>query len=312
MTTTTPAPIDISLCICTFKRPALLDSLLHAIAQQDTTGLRLEVIVVDNDPQASARTVLQGWQEKLPFALTALHEATPNIAIARNAAVAAAQGEWIVFIDDDELPDPGWITSLIQAQRDYQADAVFGPVLPRYTASTPAWIQQGNFFYRRRFKTGTVITTHDARTGNVLIRRACLLAIDGPFDTSFGRTGAEDTMLFRDMIALGAKFVWCDEATVSEEVPASRANLAWLLKRSYRLGQTYVLSETARLSGLAYWQRTAYLGLRAVAQLGIAAVLTVLILPFSSVTSIAWLRTTSAQCGKLSAIAGHRYHEYGN
>lgn len=305
-------PIDISICICTYKRPALLDALLHALTLQQTGNLQLEVVVVDNDPKGSAGKVLQQWKTQLPYPLTALHETTPNIAIARNAVVAAAVGTWILFIDDDETPDPDWIVSMMQTQQDFQADAVFGPVLPRYTDQTPAWIKAGNFFYRRRFNTGTRITTQDARTGNVLLRRACLSAIAGPFDTRFGRTGAEDTMLFRDMIAQGAKLVWCDEATVSEEVPPSRANLTWLVKRSYRLGQTYVLSETARLSGAAYWQRTLYLGARGLVQLGIAAVMTIATLPFSRIRAITWLRTTSAQCGKLSAIAGHRYHEYGN
>jgi succinoglycan biosynthesis protein ExoM len=310
MTNTTP--VDISICICTFKRPELLNDLLHALTQQATAHLHIEVVVVDNDPRRSASAVLQQWQTQLPFPLTALSETTPNIAIARNAAVAAAQGTWVLFIDDDETPDPDWIVSMVQTQARYNADAVFGPVLPRYNDETPDWVKKGNFFYRRRFNTGTVITTQDARTGNVLIRRSCLTAMHGPFDTSFGRTGAEDTMLFRDMIAQGAVLVWCDEATVSEEVPASRANLPWLVKRSYRLGQTYVLSETARITGIPYAKRALYLGSRALVQLGIAVVLTVAVLPFSRITAIRWLRTSSAQCGKLSALAGHRYHEYGH
>lgn len=308
---TIPA-IDISICICTFKRPALLAQLLHALTLQARDDLSLEVIVVDNDPARSAATVLAEWQTRLPYPLQALSVSTPNIALTRNTAVHAAQGTWVLFIDDDELPDGHWIAALYAAQKTYQADAVFGPVLPRYNTHTPDWIKAGRFFDRRRMATGTRVTTHDARTGNVLIRRASLLAIPGPFDIAFGRTGAEDTMLFRDLIAHGATLVWCDEATVSEEVPAERANLSWLMRRSYRLGQTYVLSEIVRLSGIQRIGRAAYLGLRALAQLAIAAVITVMAFPFSRITAIRWLRTLCAQCGKLSAIAGHRYHEYGH
>ncbi len=308
----TPPHVDISICICTFKRAALLDGLLDALTLQQTGTLQIEVIVVDNDPQGSARPVLQKWHNQLPYPLYSLAETTPNIAVARNAAVGKAQGTWVLFIDDDEMPDANWILSMIHTQKTYDADAVFGPVLPRYTDTTPSWIIKGNFFYRRRFQTGTIITTQDARTGNVLIRRACLKNIHGPFDTNFGRTGAEDTMLFRDMIAQGATLIWCDEATVTEEVPSSRANLPWLIRRSYRLGQTYILSETARLSGMPYLRRALYLGGRGAIQLAIAVVLTLLALPFSRITAITWLRISSGQCGKLSALAGHRYHEYGN
>ena len=189
---------------------------------------------------------------------------------------------------------------------------MFAPVLPRYGDDTPQWIRRGDFFNRRRFATGTVIGIQDARTGNVLIRRSKLMALPGPFDLAFGRTGAEDTMLFRDMLAQGAKFIWCDEATVSEEVPAQRANLNWLLRRSYRLGQTYVLSEIARLRGMRRLTRATELGLRALLQLPIAAGVALASLPFSHIMSIRWLRTTLAQCGKLSALVGHRYYEYDN
>jgi succinoglycan biosynthesis protein ExoM len=306
------APTDISICICTFRRPALLDQLLAALTKQSCDGLRMEVVVVDNDPAGSATPVLLDWQARFPMPLHACHESTPNIAQARNAAVHTAQGEWILFIDDDEAPDADWIRHMVNTQHRFDADAVFAPVLPRYLADTPDWIRRGDFFLRRRFTTGTVIGTTDTRTGNVLIRRSKLMELPGPFDTAFGRTGAEDTMLFRDMLAHGARFVWCDEATVSEEVPAQRANLNWLLRRSYRLGQTYVLSEIVRLNGLPRWQRATWLGLRASLQLLVAAAATLLTLPFSRLASIRWLRTTLAQCGKLSALAGHRYHEYGN
>ncbi len=306
------APIDISICICTFRRPVLLGQLLAALSEQPCDGLRVEVVVVDNDPAASAAPVLREWQARFPWPLHARHESTPNIAQARNAAVHTAQGQWVLFIDDDEMPDADWLRQLMATQRRFDADAVFAPVLPRYLADTPDWIRRGDFFQRRRFATGTVIGSSDARTGNVLIRRSKLMALAGPFDVAFGRTGAEDTMLFRDMQAQGARLIWCDEATVSEEVPAQRATLNWLLRRSYRLGQTYVLSEIARLHGWSRWQRSARLGLRAALQLLIAAGVSALSLPFSRIMAIRWLRTTAAQCGKLSALAGHRYHEYGN
>lgn len=302
----TPA---VSVCICTFKRPRLLDELLGALAAELGTDPSVEFVVVDNDPQHSAQPVLQAWAARLP--LRFLHEKVPNIASARNAVVHAAQGEWLAFIDDDESPDPGWLAKLRAAQAQYAADAVFAPVLPRYVPGTAEWLVQGGYFDRPRFPTGTPITTRDARTGNVLLRRADLLALPGPFDTAFGRTGAEDTVMFRALLAGGARFIWCDEATVQEEVPLARANVNWLLRRSYRLGQTYVLSEISHLQGPARWRRAGWLGLRAAAQLVVAALLALLHLPLSRIRAMRWLRATVAQLGKISALAGHRYHEYG-
>ncbi|WPB56114.1 glycosyltransferase family 2 protein [Xylophilus sp. GOD-11R] len=301
---------QVSVCICTFKRPELLEVLLAELHRQIGPDAGVEFVVADNDPANSARPVLDAWADRLP--LRALHVPVPNIASARNAVVGAAQAPWLAFIDDDESPDPGWLDKLRAAQAQYGADVVFAPVLPRYVPGTPDWLRLGGFFDRPRFATGTVIGTRDARTGNALLRAARVKALGPtPFDVAFGRTGAEDTVLFRELLARGAKYVWCDEATVQEDVPLARANASWLLRRSYRLGQTYLVSEIYQLRGLAWLLRAGGLGLRAVAQLVVAGVLALVLWPFSRIRSFRWLRAVCAQLGKLSALAGHRYHEYG-
>ncbi|KAF1045986.1 glycosyltransferase family 2 protein [Xylophilus sp.] len=308
--------VEVSVCICTFRRPALLDALLGVLAAQRQEDAAVEFVVVDNDPAGSARAVLDAWAQRLP--LRRVHLPRPNIAAARNAAVAAARGMWIAFIDDDEQPDPGWLAALRRCQQVHAADAVFGPVVPRHVPGTPAWLVRGGFFDRPRHPTGTPIGTGEARTGNVLLRRADLQSVaaaagrEGPFDEAFGRTGAEDTVLFHALHARGARFVWCDEASVQEEVPAARANVGWLLRRSYRLGQTYVLSELVRRRGAARLARGAWLAMRALAQAGVALLLAIAWLPLSRIRAMRWLRALAAQAGKLSALSGHRYHEYGD
>lgn len=303
--------IQLSICICTYKRTQLLTELCRLIDQQVADINTTEIIIVDNDPAHSAREVLTSLQATLNTPLIFVHEPVANIASARNTAINTAKGEWILCMDDDEVPDPQWIQSMLDTQRQYQADVVFGPVVPRYLSSTPSWVVEGKFFDRPRFPTGTEITVQNARTGNVLLHRSLLAQVDGPFDTRFGRTGAEDTMLFKILKQKGARFIWCDEAVVHEIVPDQRANLIWLLKRSYRLGQTYVLTEVVQLSGYEKWKRLTYLILRSLLQLGIALFLT-LALSFNRAKSIRWLRISASQCGKISALFGHQHFEYGN
>lgn len=303
--------IKLSICICTYKRPHLLSDLCHQIDQQVTDKMSTEIIVIDNDPVHSAKEVLLSLQSSLSTPFIFAHEPVANIAAARNKAIGIAHGTWILCIDDDETPDEHWISAMLNAQQQYQADAVFAPVIPRYLPSTPQWIIQGHFFDRPRYPTGTEISVNDARTGNLLINKSLLDNIKGPFDTRFGRTGAEDTMLFRILKQQGARFIWCDEASVHEIVPDQRANLTWLLKRSYRLGQTYILTEMAMLSGVKRWYRGSYLFCRSLAQCGIALTLT-LCFSFNRIKALRWLRITASQCGKISALFGHQYFEYGN
>jgi succinoglycan biosynthesis protein ExoM len=304
--------MKISVCICTFRRPQQLAMLLHAIAAQSLAGIdAVQVVVVDNDPANSAGAFLRSFQMEPPFFLVALHMPQPNISVARNCAIEAAQGELIAFIDDDEVPVADWLVQLLNTLQTHMADVVFGPVLAVYRDSTPDWIRKGGYFERRRFLTGALIDEADARTGNVLLKASLLKNLKQPFETSFGRTGGEDSLLFRDLLAGDARFVWCDEATVSEEVPDDRASATWLLKRSFRIGQTWIRAELHRLSGLRRWQRGIYLAVKAGVQLLASVALTIAWLPLSRIQSFHWLRKTYAQAGKLTGMTAFHYQEYG-
>lgn len=301
---------DISICICTYKRPRQLQILLEAIARQARPMLRVEIVVADNDPAASAQSVLKHMAATLPISIQSRHVTTPNISLARNTTVHAARGDWILFIDDDEEPDPNWIIALVETQRAFHADAVFGPVVPRFGPGTPAWMSAGGFFDRPRFPTGTRIGVGDARTGNVLVRRSALLKLSGPFDEAYGRTGGEDTILFSQLLARDALLIWCDEAVVHESVPPERATLHWLLRRSFRGGQSFMRAELQPLRGMSRMMWAGYLGSKALLQALVATLLTLCWLPFSRIRSVIWLRTTASQLGKLTSLTGHRYQEY--
>jgi succinoglycan biosynthesis protein ExoM len=234
----------------------------------------------------------------------------PNIAVARNTTIQLCSGDWIVFVDDDEIPVHDWLLRLVKTQQKFNADAVFGPVVPRYLTGTTDWIRLGGYFDRRRFPTGTAIDEADARTGNVLINANRLKSLSGPFDKSFGRTGGEDSMLFRDLLSQGCSFIWCDEATVSEVVPIARANAAWLLRRSLRVGQTCIRAELYRLSWRKKIVRGCALGARACVQLVVSIGLAIAWMPMSRTKAFHWIRTAAMQAGKITGMA-FRYQEYG-
>lgn len=310
---------ELSICICTYKRPQLLRRLLQAILTQTIRDVVIEVVVVDNDSNQSAAVVLAEMASGFAGNLKALSLVNSNISLARNAAIAAASGQWIVMIDDDEVPVPDWLEQLLKVQKSEQADVVFAPVLPEYSESTPAWIREGGYFDRRRLPTGTKIDHKDARSGNVLVRRSILQDIAtsqkdgiGPFDPAFGTTGGEDTMLFRRLDKLGAVMVWCDEAPADEFIPADRATAKWLLQRSYRTGQLFIRTELAMLEGGKKISSALVLSARACGQFVLALLFALLLLPFKSLRSFAWFRVAASQLGKLSYFWGSASHAYGS
>ncbi|MFZ6772450.1 glycosyltransferase [Undibacterium sp. SXout7W] len=306
---------DVSICICTFRRPELLRRLLIAIHAQEETSMSVQVVVIDNDPQHSAAQVLSDMQTIYGDRLTFASLAQPNISLARNAAIGLATGKWIVMVDDDEYPQSDWLKQLFHQQHKQAADVVFAPVLPEYADNTPAWIKKGKYFDRRRLPSGTTIGHKDARSGNVLVRRSVLDSIfsgaEGPFDPAYGRSGGEDSMLFRQMAASGAKMIWCDEAPVYEYVPLERATAFWLLQRSFRTGQLFMRTELETSDPAHRRRRALFLSFKAIAQMGVAFILALICVLFSPLKAFHWLRTCVSQLGKLNHFRGKFQEAYG-
>lgn len=243
----------LSVCICTFKRTeGLLTTLASVVAQELPESVKLEVVVVDNDPLASARSAFNEFKVANPSVrLLYANETTPGVSFARNRCLREASGDWIAFIDDDEFAPANWLAALLNTAQVYDAGAVFGLVQPVYEAELPDWLAYGGGVVRPRFSTGTVISWGDARTGNVLMTRGLAEAV-GKFDARFAKTGGEDSFFFATAMRLGFSLVWCDEATVSETVPASRMTKKWIIQRAFFGGRTFVRLHAAIDGRLAY------------------------------------------------------------
>ena len=230
---------QITVCVCTFKRGALLLNLLQHLETQQTRGLfSYDVVIADNDAARSAEETVTTHAKTSQLKITYCVEPQENIAVARNRSVANAQGDVVAFIDDDEEPTPDWLHDLFQTRARYRADGVLGPVLARFQASVPGWMTKGKFFDRPRHATGDVVDWHEGRTGNVLMSRRVLQQLDPPFRSQFG-SGGEDVDFFRRAVAEGYAFVWCDEAIVYEFVPAYRCTRRFLLRRAMLRGSIF-------------------------------------------------------------------------
>jgi GT2 family glycosyltransferase len=210
---------------------------LEKLRFRDSPQPRVEVLVVDNDPDGPA--AIGSLASSFRWPLIGLREKRRGISYARNAAVREARGrnaDFLAFIDDDEVPDPGWLEELVRVLRAEDADVVTGPVLPRFEVEPPAWILRGKFFDRPRYPTGTPLPY--ARTGNSLVRCSVLDEFPGPFNEDMALSGGSDQELFLRVSRAGYKIVWADDAKVDEWNPASRVSGGWILRRAFRWGNT--------------------------------------------------------------------------
>lgn len=304
------AGMTISLCIATYRRADRLAALLDDLTRQ--TLLPVEVIVIDNHAEGSAQPVIgERVRRGTPFPIHYGIQPARNIALTRNHTVAAAhRGDWLAFIDDDERAPPDWLERLAAAALAHQADAVMAPVVPVVPDHAPSWIRAGRFYDFPRMATGEIVPLNRLRFGNVIVRGAPLRAEPGPFDVAFGLSTGEDADLLARLIHKGARVVWCDEAVVTEPIEPARLSLHWLLQRALSGGQEFARKTLSGLYGpIGPLGRLLLFG-RAGAQLLVAALLALLMLPLGRHRAAAWLVKVAANAGKLSVMSGWRYDEY--
>lgn len=224
--------IDVSICICTFRRPDGVRRLLRSLRHLHPSTPSHELIVVDNDADATAGPAVdEARAEGLDVRYVV--EPARGIARARNRSIEHARGEYVAFVDDDEEATPEWLRRLWGEVVHADVDGGIGPVVPAFGDVVAPWMIEGRFFERFRFATGTVLDVKHTRTGNALIRRRALAALPGPFDERYNFSGGEDTDLFSRLIERGHRFIAVDSAIVYEHLSPARTTPRWLLRRRF-------------------------------------------------------------------------------
>jgi succinoglycan biosynthesis protein ExoM len=242
--------MKIDICICTFRRASLSET-LSSVANQDLPDhVDISVIVADNDEQDVRKQSILDEGAALGLNLTYVFAPKFNISVARNACLNAATGDCIAFIDDDEIARPDWLARLLARASETGAAVVFGPAKAVYPTSAPSWMMENDFHSNipASNRNGVVETGF---SGNVLLDRSNLILRELRFDEAFGRTGGEDVDFFFRAHRAGIKLDVSVDAWVDEAVPDTRLSLNWLIKRMHSFGVIY--GHCALSSGARSW-----------------------------------------------------------
>ena len=162
-----------------------------------------------------------------------------GIAGARNAGVEAARGEVLAFLDDDAVPAPGWLASLLEALERYpHLDAFGGRVVGADQNNLYARLRD-QVYYRETFGVwyvdprsadGDLIGPPYVNGGNSAYRRRAMLDAGG-FDTAL--PAYSDVELGR-RLSLHKRAVLVAGMTVYHDHPSS---FAQYMLRCYRSGR---------------------------------------------------------------------------
>lgn len=244
---------DLVVAVLTYKRTEdILELVPMLVAQAATVAAAVRVLVVDNDPDGGAREPVEALVagRSLP-GVRYVHEPRPGIAHGRNRALdESVDADLLVFVDDDERPEDGWLSALVDCQRSTGAAAVAGAVVPAHELVADPWIEAGGFFVRQRHPSGSPLPA--ASTANLLLDLRQLRALgDLRFDVRFGTTGGSDTLFTRQLVQRGGRIVWCDEAVVVDYIRSARVTRDWVLQRAYRSGNSWSRCEVEITEGSA-------------------------------------------------------------
>jgi GT2 family glycosyltransferase len=153
---------EISVVVPTYRRPHLLKRMVAALEAQTLPLDRFDVTIVDNASPDDTTERLGALAASTPLRLRHLVEPRPGPAATRNTGWRASTAPLLAFVDDDCVPEPGWLAAGLQA---LTADPGLGVVQGctrkpegaqlgdwtlwrQITAPTP-WFEGCNIFYRR-------------------------------------------------------------------------------------------------------------------------------------------------------------------
>jgi len=247
--------MDASIIVCTYNRAESLRDTLRALRAQKTSPTRSwEVVVVDNNSKDDTRKVVEEVQAEWPL-LRYEFEQAQGLSHARNHGIATAQGDVLLFTDDDVLPEPEWMEVTLSGLEKSNADACGGYIAPIWETPPPAWLTERfyGFLAVRTDRTDDYPITQASQApfgANMAMKRTVFDRV-ALFDTSRGRKGnvlasGEDGEMFERILAAGLKAIFLGQSRVHHKVEAFR-----LSKRYFRRWRFQTSRNIAQSRGLA-------------------------------------------------------------
>jgi glycosyltransferase involved in cell wall biosynthesis len=251
-------PLKVTVAILTYNRAEFLRQTLAGIAQQQFPRDHFEVLVVDNNSTDHTVAVVDSFVAERP-APRRVFETAQGLDHARNRAIKEAQGEIIIFADDDILMKPDWLAQLavpLMADHQRKIGAIGGEVIPVFPDGLPPWVAEWHAPLAFRSDTGPLEAKHSPMGANLAVPRWVFEQI-GPFSTALDRTGKNlfgggDAELIRRVRAAGLEVWFSPGAAVKHQMPASRTTFSYAARHAFDSARSRVVDRAARDGATGY------------------------------------------------------------
>ena len=245
--------VSVVICSHLAERWDRLRAAVQSIERQ-TIPVHEVVVVVDGDRDLAALA-----ERHLADTCTLLTRDTPGgLSAARNLGLSAVSTPFVAFFDDDAEADEHWLERLMEPLADPDTLGVGGRSLPRWDAGEPAWFPPELLWAVGCSYAGLPDEIAPVRNvfGGCAVYRRELFDTNGGFRTDFGRhpggaAGGEETEFCLRAAARspGGRFVYNPAAVMHHHVPAGRATVRYLIRRSADEGRSKALLLAATHDG---------------------------------------------------------------
>ena len=238
--------IAYTVTLCTHNHA---DRLTRTLA--DLRGIRApeapwELLVIENGSTDATPLILASHAWPGEWHVRVLREEKLGLSNARNRAIEEARGDYLIFVDDDETPDPEWLRCFESLIRDRAPDAFGGRIEVLFEGDRPEWLTDellGFLGQLNRAEGVTLLTQPNTsfHGGNFGVRKAVCETVGG-FDAMLGRkgadnTGGEEVDFYRRLLDHGFKVYWTPHALIHHRIQAGKLKRSYFLDLHYRQGR---------------------------------------------------------------------------
>lgn len=242
-----------SIVISTYspKRPDTLFKLLDSLHAQ--TYKDIEVLVIIDVNRELYRQVDEHIKAYKDGSFKAVfNPENKGLSCSRNTGVGLASGEIIAFIDDDAVPEPDWVSRIVDTFKECpEAVAVVGHTIPRWEDEGMAWFPKELYWMISCSYTMMPASRQEVERGfgvNMAFRKSALLEA-GLFNPDFGISGkrwigGDEVVVFLNIKRMGRKVIFNPEVVVHHDVYKNRIDYRTIVKRAFNQGITMGLYST--------------------------------------------------------------------
>ena len=240
----------LTVAICTHNGANRLPLVINALSKE-SCKIPFEILIIDNNSDDNTENVIAELSRRIDVNIRYVKEVEQGIPFARNRAITEGiSSDYLLFIDDDELPAAGLLDAAVMSLEEEDAECVGGKISASLGKERPGWLTDELLpFYGEIDYGDSPFWIKDRKTpvwsGLVAYQTAIFTKYpELRFDARYNRKGkgvggGSDGILFRELLKKEIKIRYQPLMEVNHIIPAWKMKKSYFLKLHFIAGKKY-------------------------------------------------------------------------